>query len=101
MAKDEAFLLRKYTNFFILVEVDPEVAMAREIGQTIPGTIINLGFLSALSRSYDHLKDELVKSRIMSVDGNIDYQTESYQRYKNRILRKLIGLMPLETNDNE
>jgi len=101
LAKDEAFLLRKYTGFFILIEVDSGVAMDREVGQTTPGTIINPDFLNALTKSYNRLKKELAKSRVMLVDGNVDHRTESYQRCNDRILQKLLRLMPPGITDRE
>ncbi len=81
-------------DFFILIEVFPEVALKRDqqLGATQAGTIINLPFLRALGEVYQCVRERLPRGRTKIVNGQ-----EDFQENQEKILKSLLRLLEDKT----
>lgn len=92
-------IIKQEEDFFIFIDVSIEVIIERDrrAGRSMPGIIIAPEFLRVLQESYQWLgKDHLPVSRVKLVDGNLDKEKDAVkvQRYRDRIINKLISLIP-------
>lgn len=94
----ERKLLTKEIDFFILFDVEPELAICRDKrdGQLFPGKIINLEFQTTLRRAYHELRENVLPLRHLKLmDGNLDLEKDATKIAACRmgIVEKLAGLV--------